>query len=90
MKVNTIENILNSMLETLDEFKSEDIKYYRKQALRIIKHIKNLEKEIFDDYKKARHRQYELNANYHDTILLSEQDLLELKLHMNHNVSKTV
>ena len=45
MKVNTIENILNSMLETLDEFKSEDIKYYRKQALRIIKHIKNLEKE---------------------------------------------
>ena len=50
----------------------------------------NLEKEIFDDYKKARHRQYELNANYHDTILLSEQDLLELKLHMNHNVSKTV
>ena len=50
----------------------------------------NLEKEIFDDYKKARHRQYELNANYHDTILLSEQDLLELKLHINHNVSKTV
>ena len=50
----------------------------------------NLEKEIFDDYKKARHRQYELNANYHDTILLLEQDLLELKLHMNHNVSKTV
>ena len=50
----------------------------------------NLEKEIFDDYKKARHRQYELNANYHDTILLSEQDLLELKLDLNHNVSKTV
>ena len=50
----------------------------------------NLKKEIFDDYKKARHRQYELNGNYHDTILLSEQDLLELKLHMNHNVSKTV
>ena len=50
----------------------------------------NLEKEIFDDYKKARHRQYELNANYHDTILLSEQDLLELKLHINYNVSKTV
>ena len=50
----------------------------------------NLEKEIFDDYKKARHRQYELNANYHDTILLSEQDLLELKLDVNHNVSKAV
>ena len=50
----------------------------------------NLEKEIFDDYKKARHRQYELNANYHDTILLSEQDLLELKLHINYNVSTTV
>ena len=41
MKVNTIENILNSMLETLDEFKSEDIKYYRKQAQRIIKHVNN-------------------------------------------------
>ena len=50
----------------------------------------NLEKEIFDDYKKARHRQYELNAHYHDTILLSEQDLLELKLDVNHNVSKAV
>ena len=50
----------------------------------------NLEKEIFDDYTKARHRLYELNANYHDTILLSEQDLLELKLHINYNVSKTV
>ena len=41
MKVNTIENILNSMLETLDEFKSEEIKYYRKQAQRIIKHVNN-------------------------------------------------
>ena len=50
----------------------------------------NLEKEIFDDYKKARHRQYELNALYHDTIVLSEQDLLELKLDVNHSVSKAV
>ena len=41
MKVTTIENILNSMLETLDEFKSEDIKYYRKQIQRIIKHVNN-------------------------------------------------
>ena len=41
MKVNTIENILNSMLETLDESKSEDIKYYRKQIQRIIKHVNN-------------------------------------------------
>ena len=41
MKVNTIENILDSMLESLTEFKSEDIKYYRKQAQRIIKHINN-------------------------------------------------
>ena len=49
MKVNTIENILNSMLETFDEFKSEDIKYYRKQAQRIIKHIKNLEKENWQE-----------------------------------------
>ena len=45
MKVNTIENILNSMLESLTEFKSEDIKYYRKQAQRIIKHVKKLKKE---------------------------------------------
>ena len=50
----------------------------------------DLQKEIFDDYTKARHRQYELNALYHDTIVLSEQDLLELKLHINYNVSKTV
>tara|TARA_R100000808_G_C2121249_1_gene132497 strand:+ start:960 stop:1100 length:141 start_codon:yes stop_codon:yes gene_type:complete len=45
MKINTIQNILNDMLITLDEFKSEDIKYYRKQAQRIIKHVKKLKKE---------------------------------------------
>ena len=41
MKVNTIDNILNSMLESLTESKSEDIKYYRKQIQRIIKHVNN-------------------------------------------------
>ncbi len=46
MKVNTIENILNSMLESLNEFKSEDIKYYRKQVQRIIKHVNNQNRSI--------------------------------------------
>jgi len=41
MKVNTIDNVLNSMLESLTESKSEDIKYYRKQIQRIIKHVNN-------------------------------------------------
>ena len=41
MKVNTIDKILNSMLESLTESKSEDIKYYRKQIQRIIKHVNN-------------------------------------------------
>ena len=45
MKINTIENILNSMLQTLDEFKSEDIKYYEKQVSRIMNYIKKLEKQ---------------------------------------------
>tara|TARA_B100000900_G_C20100787_1_gene521864 strand:+ start:19 stop:231 length:213 start_codon:yes stop_codon:yes gene_type:complete len=46
MEINTIENILNSMLQTLDEFKSEDIKYYRKQTFKIINHIKNQNRSI--------------------------------------------
>ena len=45
MKINTIENILNSMLQTLDEFKSEDIKYYEKQVSRIMNYLKKLEKQ---------------------------------------------
>ena len=41
----SIENILNSMLQTLDEFKSEDIKYYEKQISRIMNYLKKLEKQ---------------------------------------------
>ena len=45
MKINTIQNILNDMLITLDEFKSEDIKYYEKQVSRIMNYLKKLEKQ---------------------------------------------
>jgi hypothetical protein len=50
----------------------------------------DLQKEIFDDLNKARQRQYELRHAYHDTIVLSEQDLLELKLHVNVPTNKAV
>ena len=40
MKITTIENILNDMLQTLDEFKSEDTTYYKKQVSKIITHLK--------------------------------------------------
>ena len=43
MNIDTIKNILNDMLICLDEFKSEDVKYYRKQSNRIIDYIKKLE-----------------------------------------------
>ena len=45
MKITTIENILNSIIETLDEFKSEDTKYYKKQVSKIITHLKKKEEE---------------------------------------------
>ena len=45
MKLNTVENILNDMLVALDEFKSEDVKYYERQVSRIITYIKALEKQ---------------------------------------------
>ena len=40
---NIVKNILNDMLTTLDEFKSEDIKYYKKQVLKIVNYVKTLE-----------------------------------------------
>ena len=40
MKITLIENILNGMVETLDEFKSEDTAYYKKQVSKIISHLK--------------------------------------------------
>ena len=43
MNIETIKNILNDMLISLDEFKSEDTNYYRKQTNRIINYIKKLE-----------------------------------------------
>jgi len=43
MNKNIVENILNDMLTTLDEFKSEDIKYYKKQVLKIVNYVKTLE-----------------------------------------------
>jgi hypothetical protein len=50
----------------------------------------DLQKEIFDDLNKAQQRQYELRHTYHDAIVLSEQDLLELKLHVNVPTNKAV
>tara|TARA_R100001224_G_C3944371_1_gene123479 strand:- start:324 stop:467 length:144 start_codon:yes stop_codon:yes gene_type:complete len=45
MELNTIKNILNAMLVSLNEFKSEDVIYYEKQVLKIINHIKKLENQ---------------------------------------------
>tara|TARA_R100001126_G_C4867946_1_gene171369 strand:- start:1106 stop:1252 length:147 start_codon:yes stop_codon:yes gene_type:complete len=45
MNIKIIKNILNDMLISLDEFKSEDIKYYKKQSNKIIDYIKILEKQ---------------------------------------------
>lgn len=50
----------------------------------------DLQKEIFDDFNKARQRQFELRHAYHDAVVLSEQDLLDLKLHMNVPTNKSV
>ena len=43
MNIDTIKNILNDMLISLEEFKSEDIKHYKKQTNKIINYIKVLE-----------------------------------------------
>jgi len=50
----------------------------------------DLQKEIFDNYKEARKRQFELRHAYHDAVVLSEQDLLDLKLHINVPTKRTV
>lgn len=46
MNIEIIKNILNDMLISLDEFKSQDINYYRKQTNKIINYIKILEGKI--------------------------------------------
>lgn len=43
MDTNTVQNILNDMLQSLDEFKSEDFVYYQRQVNRIMEYIKQLE-----------------------------------------------
>jgi len=50
----------------------------------------DLQKEIFDNYKEACKRQFELRHAYHDAVVLSEQDLLDLKLHINVPTKRTV
>jgi len=44
MDYNIVRNILNDMLQSLDEFKSEDIVYYQRQVKRILSYIEWLEK----------------------------------------------
>ena len=39
---------------------------------------------VFNDILTAKAAQHDLRKNYYDTILLSEQELLELKLKVNH------
>ena len=43
MDINTVRNILNDMLQSLDEFKSSDIVYYQRQVSRILYYVKKLE-----------------------------------------------
>jgi len=43
MDSKTIQNILFDMLQSLDEFKSQDVKYYEKQVSRIMDYVKKLE-----------------------------------------------
>tara|TARA_R100000081_G_scaffold73268_1_gene39810 strand:- start:50 stop:193 length:144 start_codon:yes stop_codon:yes gene_type:complete len=44
MDSRTVENILNEMLTTLTEFKSEDAKFFEKKIFEIMIYIKSLEK----------------------------------------------
>ena len=48
-----------------------------------------LNTEVFNDILTAKAAQYDLRQKHHDTILLSEQELLELKLKVNH-ASQTI
>ena len=43
-----------------------------------------LETIVFNDILTARAAQHDLRKNQHEAILLSEQELLELKLKVNH------
>jgi hypothetical protein len=49
-----------------------------------------LHTEIFKEKNSAKLKQLELRKQYHDVILLSEQQLLELKLNIEYNVSNSV
>ena len=44
MNSTMVENILNEMLTTLTEYKSEDIEYFEKKVFEIMGYIKRLEK----------------------------------------------
>lgn len=44
MNTNKVKDILDAMLVALDEFKTQDIKYYERQVSRIMSYIKNLER----------------------------------------------
>ena len=43
MNIEVMEKILNDMLQSLDEFKSEDIVYYQRQVKRILSYVEWLE-----------------------------------------------
>ena len=43
MDSRTVDNILNEMLTTLTEYKSEDIKYFEKKVFEIMNYIRKLE-----------------------------------------------
>jgi len=45
MNLEAMENILNDMVIALDEFKSEDVKYYKRQVSRIMKYARELANE---------------------------------------------
>tara|TARA_Y100000114_G_C11516884_1_gene211649 strand:+ start:302 stop:493 length:192 start_codon:yes stop_codon:yes gene_type:complete len=50
----------------------------------------NLKTEIYDNVDDANKRRSYLRKQYHDTVILSEQELLELKLRVNSHASKTI
>jgi hypothetical protein len=43
MDYNIVRNILNDMIQSLDEFKSEDIVYYQRQVKRVLEYVERLE-----------------------------------------------
>lgn len=48
-----------------------------------------LETKVFNNVLEAKAKQYDLRQQYHDVVLISEQELLELKLKVNHG-NKTI